>query len=120
MDLSIRLLTWWQGRHVGTDIFGNRYFEEKRPKPGRRQRRWVLYANRAEASQVPAQWHGWLHHTFAEFPKSYEAKAWQKPHLPNMTGTPFAHTPHGPNVLHPPLHAEKKSSKPYEPWEPTP
>ena len=33
------LTTWWSGTPVGTDAFGNRYYQTKDGK-----RRWVLYA----------------------------------------------------------------------------
>jgi NADH:ubiquinone oxidoreductase subunit len=119
MDLGIYLLTWWQGRFVGTDSFGNRYFEEKRPKAGRRQKRWVLYKNKAEASKVPAEWHGWLHYTFLEPPTPYDAKPWQKPHLPNMTQVRLAETSQGCPPHSSPI-SNQKSPHHYEPWEPTP
>lgn len=47
---------------VGVDKFGNKYYE----KLGETQygrHRWVEYADKSRynASQVPAEWHGWLH-----------------------------------------------------------
>ncbi|HMK69215.1 MAG TPA: NADH-ubiquinone oxidoreductase subunit NDUFA12 family protein, partial [Stellaceae bacterium] len=75
MSIGTRLFTWLRGELVGTDQFGNRYFREK---PGRklrrgggfdsRERRWVLYKGEAEASKVPPEWHGWLHHTVNDVP----------------------------------------------------
>src|SRR5581483_10903586 len=53
--------TWLSGRLVGSDEFGNRYYESKTG-----QRRWVIYAGTVDASLVPADWHGWLHHTFTD------------------------------------------------------
>jgi len=90
--LGTRIYTWRQGRFVGEDIFGNRYFHDK---TGRR--RWVLYKTIAEASQVPAEWHGWLHHTFAEPPTMDppRVQSWEKEHVPNLTGTPYAYRPSG-------------------------
>lgn len=119
MDLGIYLRTFLQGRLVGQDEFGNRYFEEKRPKAGQQAKRWVLYKGKAEASSVPASWHGWLHYTFAEPPKAYEKQSWEKPHLPNLTGTPFSHSPTCDNILHPKQNKEIKNHGPvYEPWKP--
>src|SRR6266851_3412035 len=62
-----------------------------------RERRWVLYKGAAEASKVPAEWHGWLHHTARDVPVAgAEPKySWQKPHQPNLTGTPLAYRPPG-------------------------
>ena len=57
---------------VGSDRFGNRYY---RSKDGRH--RWVLYDRTVEASRVPPEWHGWLHHTFKDPPSdSAKAKPW--------------------------------------------
>jgi len=86
------LTTWFSGNAVGTDKFGNRYYQTKDGK-----RRWVIYAGTIEASRVPADWHGWLHHTFAEPPPdgAYRTRGWEKDHLPNLTGTPNALRPQG-------------------------
>jgi len=78
-----RIFTWWngatfgtlltiaqRGRFVGQDEFGQRYYEAKTIRDGDagRRRRWVIYKGYAEPSKVPADWHGWLHHTFVEPP----------------------------------------------------
>ncbi len=93
--IGTRLFTWLHGRAVGGDAQGNRYFEERQPRPGFRARRWVLYAGAPEASDVPPEWHAWLHYTtdapLAEAPR----RPWQKPHEPNLTGTPAAYFPPG-------------------------
>lgn len=110
MGVFQALFTWWNGANVGTQAFtawrgaevgrdaaGNRYFEERRAPAGRAKRRWVVYKGLAEASKVSADWHGWLHRTFDAPPTSqpFEVKAWEKPHVPNLTGTPFAWRPPG-------------------------
>jgi NADH:ubiquinone oxidoreductase subunit len=84
--------TWLRGTAVGTDKFGNRYYQSKDGK-----RRWVIYAGTVEASRVPAEWHGWLHHTFNEPPTVTppKVKPWEKDHTPNLTGTPDAYRPPG-------------------------
>jgi len=55
------------GKLKGTDAFGNRYFERYDSDTLKNRERWVMYAqnrrNRWDASQVPPEWHGWLHHT---------------------------------------------------------
>ncbi len=83
---------------VGKDASGNRYYRAK-PRPGyRRDRRWVLYAGAPEASAVPPEWHGWLHHQTDSVPaagaESFR-RPWQKPHEPNRTGTDLAYRPPG-------------------------
>ncbi|CAN6311729.1 unnamed protein product, partial [Urochloa humidicola] len=48
---------------VGVDKFGNKYYEKLHDTQYGRHR-WVEYAekSRYNASQVPPEWHGWLHH----------------------------------------------------------
>jgi NADH:ubiquinone oxidoreductase subunit len=90
--LGTLIKTWLSGRFVGEDKFGNRYYEDKSGK-----RRWVIYAGTVEASRVPPDWHGWIHHTFKEPPtvSAPRLKAWEKDHTPNLTGTPGAYRPPG-------------------------
>ncbi len=98
MTMTTRLYTYFHGVAVGEDRFGNRYFQEKTaPKEGRRKR-WVLYKGKAEPSKVPPEWHGWLHYTHDVAPPlEYTTghHAWEKPHLPNLTGTAGAYLPPG-------------------------
>ncbi|KAL5724677.1 hypothetical protein ACHQM5_007904 [Ranunculus cassubicifolius] len=48
---------------VGVDKFGNKYYQRMENMQYGRHR-WVEYGDktRYNASQVPAEWHGWLHH----------------------------------------------------------
>lgn len=113
-----RLMTFRRGRQIGQDAYGNRYYVQKSGTgPLGVPRRWVIYADLAEASKVPPEWHGWLHHTVDTVPTSetYLAKPWQKPHLMNMTGTAAAWRPKG-SILNP---AERpKVTGDYKPWRP--
>jgi NADH:ubiquinone oxidoreductase subunit len=104
--------TWWSGRAVGTDMFGNRYFENKTGA-----RRWVIYNGTVEASRVPPDWHGWLHHTFKEPPAAAapRPKAWEKEHQPNLTGTQGAYHPQG-SLSATGIH--KPATGDYEAWKP--
>ena len=124
MSLSTRLLTWLTGEYVGTDSLGNRYYREKgrralRRGGGRasREKRWVMYKGEPEASKVPPEWHAWLHHTVDEVPhpESRPRYSWEKPHQPNMTGTPQAYRPAG-SILRGGMRAP--STGDYEPWTP--
>lgn len=109
----IRSLTWWNGQtwgtwlytrrkgnRVGADQFGNIYYRAVGhtidPSAGP-ERRWVVYAGEADASTVPPGWRGWLQHTYDIPPaeQRYAAREWEKPHLANMTGSPFAYRPQG-------------------------
>jgi NADH:ubiquinone oxidoreductase subunit len=107
------IFTWWngatigalftigkRGRFVGEDAQGNRYYEAKDARdaydPGRK-RRWVIYKGYAEASKIPPEWHGWMHYTWDEPPTTAPVlrRAWERDHLPNLTGTPLAYRPQG-------------------------
>jgi NADH:ubiquinone oxidoreductase subunit len=95
MNLGTWLFTKRKGRRVGSDAAGNVYYQERRPRPGLRARRWVAYAGPPEASHVPPEWHAWLHYvTESPLPES-SRRAWQKPYQPNMTGTPESYRPPG-------------------------
>lgn len=104
--------TWLNGRFAGEDKFGNRYYQNKTGK-----RRWVLYNGTVEASRVPPEWHGWIHHTLKEPPPANppKARAWEREHQPNLSGTSGAYRP--PGSL-----AEKGQRPPatgdYQAWKP--
>jgi NADH:ubiquinone oxidoreductase subunit len=96
MNIGTWLFTRLKGRQIGTDAAGNIYYEEKRQRPGSlRNRRWVAYAGPVEASVVPPEWHAWLHYTTDTPLPETGRKVWQKPHLPNATGTAFSYRPPG-------------------------
>ncbi|MFA5593109.1 MAG: NADH:ubiquinone oxidoreductase subunit NDUFA12 [Micavibrio sp.] len=85
-------------RRVGMDGLGNKYYRAKPRKGYKRERRWVIYKGEPEASNVPPEWHGWLHHQTDAVPQDGGAsfrRPWQKPHKPNMTGTRQAYLPPG-------------------------
>jgi len=90
--LGMRVKTWLKGHHVGNDEAGNRYYVDKKT-----DRRWVLYNGPAEASAIPAGWHGWMHHRVDTPPteERYQPRAWEKGHKQNLTGTAGAYRPDG-------------------------
>jgi NADH:ubiquinone oxidoreductase subunit len=95
MSFLLRLTSAFKGRQVGTDRFGNTYYESRRKQPVYdRTRRWVLYAKAVEATAVPPEWHAWLHHTSDALPEQ-KMYPWQLEHQPNLTGTPAAYRPAG-------------------------
>ncbi|MEM9029214.1 MAG: NADH:ubiquinone oxidoreductase subunit NDUFA12 [Pseudomonadota bacterium] len=112
-----RFTIWRQGKHVGGDQFGNQYYEQVRGEsPHGSPRRWVIYDKLSEPSQVPPEWHGWLHHTVVDPPsKSEEPRPWQKPHLMNMTGTSEAYRPPG-SILTP--GSRPPATGDYDAWRP--
>ena len=123
MEFLKRLLTWWNSQTLGTQIFtwrngvkvgedaeGNRFYQTR---DGRR--RWVIFNGEAEASRVSADWHGWLHFTWADPPSKtpLKHKPWEKPHQENLTGTQLAYAP--PGSLR---HAHPAERRDYEAWQP--
>ena len=115
MDLVTLMTLKLTARQVGTDRFGNRYYEERRARRGKPPRRYVRYNGMAEASKVPADWHGWLHQTESAPPPEggYDKYEWQQEHQPNVTGTVNAHRPQG-HILR----KRRASNGHYEPWRP--
>lgn len=115
MGILSKIFTWWDGAtigtslwsarngvEVGTDFAGNKYYRGKKrekagqPFPGR-ERRWVIYAGANDASNVPAEWHGWLHGAFDDVPESRlpPPRIWEADYTPNATGTAAAYRPQG-------------------------
>ena len=96
--MGTRFYTWRFGERVGEDEFGNVYFRKPGIDPGLGfERRWVIYNGLAEASRIPPGWYGWMHHN-SDLPPTeveYTPRDWQKPHRPNLTGTPRAYRPKG-------------------------
>jgi NADH:ubiquinone oxidoreductase subunit len=116
---SNRIYTRLRGRHVGSDEFGNQYYvQSKGVGPLGTPRRWVIYKDGAEASQIAAEWHGWMHHTTDVVPtaEDHNPQPWQKPHEANPTGTSRAHRPAG-SIL---AKGERpKATGDYKPWTPS-
>jgi NADH:ubiquinone oxidoreductase subunit len=112
LNLLASIFTWWNSatigirftiaksaRLVGTDDYGNKYFEATSNKGSydARKRRYVIYRGYAEASKIPPDWHGWMHYTFDEPPTvaPLKRRAWELDHRPNLTGTIHAWRPKG-------------------------
>ena len=117
MTIGTWLFTKMRGELVGTDGEGNRYYLDKRTIPGLRRKRWVIYAGEPEASAVPPEFHAWLHYTIDALPANAGQmhRPWQKPHRPNLTGSPQAYRPPG----HPLEGGRRaKGTGDYEPWTP--
>ena len=127
------IFTWWNSATLGTlftvarlgvlkgtDDFGNRYYEarDNRESYDARKRRWVIFKGYADASKVPPDWHGWLHHTFEDCPTDAPLKrrSWEKDHQPNLSGTVWAWRPKG-SISRGGERA--KASGDYEPWTPS-
>jgi NADH:ubiquinone oxidoreductase subunit len=129
----LKIFTWWNGQTFGTQLWtwrfgelvgedeqGNRYYRTKGGKIDPSlgfERRWVIYNGYAEASRVPPSWHGWLHHTVDVPPTAeiYTPREWEKPHLPNLTGTPGAYRPPGSTLA---SGRRPAATGDYQPWTP--
>lgn len=105
-------------KFIGQDSGGNKYYSAKPRKGYKQDRRWVMYHGLPDASKIPPEWHGWMHHQTDVVPssdkKSFRRK-WQKPHQQNLTGTDKAY--------HPTTHALKNGQSDntmgnYEAWSP--
>ena len=114
MFIATKIYTYFFGKYVGKDHYGNCYYRMG-SKKNNKERRWVIYKGIVEASKVPASWHMWLHYVTDNLPNenNNEPFVWQKPHQPNYTATERAYYP---------LPKEKRycsnSSSYYEAWNP--
>ena len=106
--LGTFIYTFFKGKLIGKDNFGNKYFQSKEGK------RWVIYIGDVEASKVPPEWFAWLHFLDKKIPNNQKKKySWQIEHSENLTGTEKAYKPKGS------IFSEKKLvDKKYESWKP--
>mgnify|MGYP001186707480 FL=1 len=87
--LGTKLKTIFFGKYVGSDSFGNKYYNSKEGK------RWVIYSGEIDASKIPSEWYSWIHFTNNRIENKHnlEKYDWQKPHQSNQTGTEGAYYP---------------------------
>ena len=89
ITVGTKLYTYFKGKKVGEDYFGNFYYESKDKK-----NRWCIYSNESEASKISPEWNSWLRFISVESPKdnpmTYE---WQKVFNGNSTGLNSAYKP---------------------------
>ena len=101
------MYTLFTGKLVGIDEFGNKYYSNTKGK------RWVIYSKQVESSQIPPEWHLWIHFLKNNKPKDNLRKyKWQKKHQENLTGTIKAYKPDGSLASD-----SKKNMKKYESWK---
>lgn len=123
MKYLLRLLTWWNGQTLGTQLHtwrkGIRVGEDAQGnlfyRNAKGDRRWVIFNGEIEASRIDPDWHGWLHHTWDQTPteRPLTHKTWQKPHAENATGSAAAYAPAG--SLRQAAPAERRD---YQAWQP--
>ena len=113
-----KIFTWWNqdtlgtriktilfGKLIGSDEYGNKYYQSKKGK------RWVIYANEIDASKIPVEWYSWIHFMPNKIENIHklEKHNWQKPHQANLTGTESAYYPNKNN--------KNASEKKYKSWK---
>jgi len=89
------------GTLVGTDRFGNKFYENNEEELPLRTK-WVDYKEWKEydASHVEPGWHAWLAYMVDKPPRAepvlkHEIRPWEKSeHIPNLTFTPGAYKPY--------------------------
>ena len=116
MHINTYLYTYFFGKYVGQDKFGNSYYRSKINGKSKKEKRWVLYKGVIEASKIPPAWHRWIHHTTDKLPtetSSEDRYIWQKRHQANFTGTDYAYKPVKTSYK---KHIENNKS--YEAWQP--
>ena len=108
MGINLNPFTWWTGAswgtmlglrgktRVGEDGLGNVYWQGGRDTNGN-PRRWVIYAGANDASRVAPEWFSWLHHQVDDVPERSlpGPRLWEKPAVPNLTGSAQAYRPTG-------------------------
>ena len=105
--LGTFLYTLFNGKLIGKDEFGNKYYENKKGK------RWVIYNGEINASKITSDWFSWIHHITKASPieKKLTRYQWQKPHSDNKTGTKDSYKPNK-------IEKNGKNFKKYETWKP--
>ena len=113
-----RLYTSLQGKKRSTNAAGNHYYVQRKGiGPLGMPRRWVIYSNGAEASQITPDWHGWMHYTVDTPPTGkLPAATAPEPHRMNMTGTAQADRPRG-SILATGADQGHRRRKPWRPAE---
>ncbi|KAH7033633.1 NADH ubiquinone oxidoreductase subunit NDUFA12-domain-containing protein [Microdochium trichocladiopsis] len=89
------------GALIGTDRFGNKYFENNDELPLRT--RWVQYASKdPDAAQIEPGWHAWMSYNLDKAPSQdptvgYQRREWEDTDaktIPNYTQTRGAYKPY--------------------------
>ncbi len=121
--LLLEIFTWWNGQTLGTrmhtlingrlvglDLDGNKYFINKKNT----ESRWVIYNGKMDASKINANWHDWIHYRTDEIPvMDKKEKSWYKKHTMNYTGTEKFYSPRNASKK-----TKRSTHKSYESWSP--
>lgn len=116
-SISTRIYTFFNGVYMGSDEYGQKYYQSKKTNRGfGRKHRWVIYNGLVEPTKIPPQWYCWLHYQSDEIPLNNNKRyPWEKSCIPNLSGTKYAYYPKG-HIL---SGAKRDSATgDYEPWRP--
>ena len=86
------------GKFVGEDKYGNKYYKNDQYPVG--QNRWVVHNDKTyfeyDGSQIPAEWHNWLHYVCDDTPieNPRVQYKWLAPHRENMSDTTSSYVPY--------------------------
>ena len=87
--VGTKLYTYFKGKKVGEDYFGNSYYESKD-----KTNRWCIYSNESEASKISPEWNSWLRFISDSSPDGSDTVyEWQKVFNGNLTGIEGTYKP---------------------------
>ncbi len=105
-------LAFQKAKLVGEDYYGNSYFLLKTKDCFDRNKRYVKYFDKKNASAIPPLWSAWLRYSLddVDIIKNYVNPAFVKYHKPNVTGTEESYLPDN-HMLNPNKKSQKKLYK---------
>ena len=112
-NIGTILYSFLNGKKVGEDNQGNKFFIHKKNK----KKRWVLYKKKVDPTTLEVRWQIWL----TEIDKDKEITInnpnfkWQKDKKANLTGTQDAYHPRR-NLEEKKMYDDKKNK--YSVWKP--
>ena len=84
------------GTLIGKDALNNEYYENKEDQSNRG--RWIVYNKyNWDASQIPPEWHQWVHRVSDDAPSHVDLpvnKLFTPSHVEFLSGTPSAYKPY--------------------------
>ena len=101
MSLGFKIYSYLNGKLLGVDSLGNKYYQEKKNS----LKRWVIYAKGFGPDSLPTHFHNWLHNTSNENPEFQNSKD-------NLTGLVKQ------RVLKHIVKHKNSSTKGYNSWRP--
>ena len=70
MSLGFKIYSFLNGKLLGVDSLGNKYYQDKNNS----LKRWVIYAKGFGPDSLPTNFHNWLHNTSNENPEFQNSK----------------------------------------------